>query len=153
MWITALLLLVLLLVVVHRVYVGLFTGSSPNPFAEDVKRPPEPLVTDKEARKKVLKQAFSVSRVPEKLDAVVIGSGIGGLASAAILAKAGKRVLVLEQHTKAGGCCHTFGENGLEFDTGIHYIGRMREGNIGRFILDQITEGQLDWAPMASLLT
>ncbi|EDL91047.1 all-trans-13,14-dihydroretinol saturase, isoform CRA_a [Rattus norvegicus] len=150
MWITALLLLVLLLVVVHRVYVGLFTGSSPNPFAEDVKRPPEPLVTDKEARKKVLKQAFSVSRVPEKLDAVVIGSGIGGLASAAILAKAGKRVLVLEQHTKAGGCCHTFGENGLEFDTGIHYIGRMREGNIGRFILDQITEGQLDWAPMAS---
>lgn len=62
--------------------------------------------------------AFSVSRVPEKLDAVVIGSGIGGLASAVILAKAGKRVLVLEQHTKAGGCCHTFGENGLEFDTG-----------------------------------
>lgn len=81
---------------------------------------------------------------------MVIGSGIGGLASAVILAKAGKRVLVLEQHTKAGGCCHTFGENGLEFDTGIHYIGRMREGNMGRFILDQITEGQLDWAPMAS---
>lgn len=62
--------------------------------------------------------AFSVSLVPEKLDAVVIGSGIGGLASAVILAKAGKRVLVLEQHNKAGGCCHTFGKNGLEFDTG-----------------------------------
>ncbi|XP_052029925.1 all-trans-retinol 13,14-reductase [Apodemus sylvaticus] len=151
MWITAVLLVVvLLLVVLRRVYVDLFAGSSPNPFAEDVKRPPKPLVTDKEARKKVLKQAFSVSLVPEKLDAVVIGSGIGGLASAVILAKAGKRVLVLEQHNKAGGCCHTFGKNGLEFDTGIHYIGRMREGNIGRFILDQITEGQLDWAPMAS---
>ncbi|XP_036036506.1 all-trans-retinol 13,14-reductase [Onychomys torridus] len=150
MWVAGLLLAVLLLAVLRRVYVGLFGGRSPNPFAKDVKRPPEPLVTDKEARKKVLKQAFSVSRVPEKLDAVVIGSGIGGLASAAILAKAGKRVLVLEQHSKAGGCCHTFGKNGLEFDTGIHYIGQMQEGNLGRFILDQITEGQLDWAPMAS---
>ena len=48
----------------------------------------------------------------------MIGSGFGGLAAAAILAKAGKRVLVLEQHTKAGGCCHTFEKNGLEFDTG-----------------------------------
>ncbi|XP_049986190.1 all-trans-retinol 13,14-reductase [Alexandromys fortis] len=151
MWLTVLLLAALLLAGLRRVYLGLFGGNSPNPFAEDVKRPPEPLVTDKEARKKVLKQAFSASRVPEKLDAVVIGSGIGGLASAVILAKAGKRVLVLEQHTKAGGCCHTFGKNGLEFDTGIHYVGRMREGNIGRFILDQITEGQLDWAPTPEL--
>lgn len=34
--------------------------------------------------------------------------------------------------------------------TGIHYIGRMEEGSFGRFILDQITEGQLDWATLSS---
>ena len=56
MWLTVLLLAALLLLGLRRVYLGLFSGNSPNPFAEDVKRPPEPLVTDKEARKKVLKQ-------------------------------------------------------------------------------------------------
>uniref|UniRef100_A0A8I6A1I8 All-trans-retinol 13,14-reductase n=1 Tax=Rattus norvegicus TaxID=10116 RepID=A0A8I6A1I8_RAT len=78
MWITALLLLVLLLVVVHRVYVGLFTGSSPNPFAEDVKRPPEPLVTDKEARKKVLKQGVTPSHTTFSLHALLVDHYIQG---------------------------------------------------------------------------
>lgn len=49
----------------------------------------------------------------------MVGSGIGGLAAAALLAKVGWRVLVLEQHGKLGGCCHTFTEKGYEFDTGM----------------------------------
>ncbi|XP_072493572.1 all-trans-retinol 13,14-reductase-like isoform X2 [Notamacropus eugenii] len=94
--------------------------------------------------------AFSDAHVPDQLDAVVIGSGTGGLAVAAILAKAGKRVLVLEQHTTAGGCCHTFGLDGLEFDTGIHHVGQLKKSSFCRFFLDQISEGQLNWAYLGS---
>lgn len=53
--------------------------------------------------------------MPNNIDVIVIGSGIGGLSCAAVLAKAGKKVLVLEQHDQAGGCCHTFIENGRSF--------------------------------------
>ena len=56
--------------------------------------------------------------MPSDLDAIVIGSGPGGLTAAALLSKAGKRVLVLEQHDQAGGCCHSFEEEGYEFDSG-----------------------------------
>lgn len=61
---------------------------------------------------------FSLDKVPQNLDVIVIGSGLGGLTAAATLAKAGKKVLVLEQHSQAGGCCHTYIDKGFEFDVG-----------------------------------
>ncbi|KAF7242172.1 All-trans-retinol 13,14-reductase [Varanus komodoensis] len=124
--------------------------GSRNPFVADARRPPAPLVTERDTRKRVLKQGFSRKKIPDGLDAVIIGSGYGGLAAAVILSKAGKRVLVLEQHGKAGGCCHTFSERGFEFDVGIHYIGQMQEGSSLRMMIDQLTDGQLQWAKMDS---
>uniref|UniRef100_A0A8C3Q9T7 Amine oxidase domain-containing protein n=1 Tax=Geospiza parvula TaxID=87175 RepID=A0A8C3Q9T7_GEOPR len=120
-------------------------APSGNPFSGPPLEPPRPLVTDQRARDRVLKQGFSARRVPAPLDAVVIGSGVGGLAVAATLAKAGRRVLVLEQHDQAGGCCHTFQQHGVEFDVGIHYVGQLHEGSLLRVALDQVTDGQLCW--------
>ncbi|MFI5497232.1 phytoene desaturase family protein [Actinoplanes sp. NPDC051859] len=58
-------------------------------------------------------------------DAIVIGSGLGGLTCAAYLTAAGKRTLVLEQNQVAGGCSQVFRRKGnrYEFDVGMHYIG------------------------------
>ena len=71
----------------------------------------------------ILQDNYLKKKVPENLDAIVVGSGIGGLTTAAMMAKAGKRVLVLEQHYRAGGATHTFDEFGNLFDSGIHYVG------------------------------
>ncbi|XP_029481047.1 all-trans-retinol 13,14-reductase-like [Oncorhynchus nerka] len=114
-------------------------------FSQECLRPPGPLVTDKKQRDEVLKKGFRVDRVPENLDAIVIGSGIGGLTAAAVLAKAGKRVVVLEQHDQAGGCTHSFENQGFEFDVGIHYLGQLHENSMFRVALDQISEGQIQF--------
>ncbi len=51
-------------------------------------------------------------------DVIVIGSGIGGLTAAALLARYGKRVIVCESHTIAGGAAHSFRRQGFKFDSG-----------------------------------
>lgn len=53
-------------------------------------------------------------------DAVVIGSGIGGLSSAAVLAVAGLRVLVVERHDRPGGYAHSFRRHRYRFDSAVH---------------------------------
>lgn len=59
----------------------------------------------------------------KRYDVVIIGSGIGGLASAVILAKEGLSVCVLEKNRQFGGNLQTFSRNKTIFDTGVHYIG------------------------------
>jgi all-trans-retinol 13,14-reductase len=87
-------------------------------------------------------------------DAIVIGSGIGGLAAAAALAKRGRRVLVLEQHFRIGGLTQTFVRREYTFATGVHYIGGVGEApgpenQFGR-MLRWLTNGRLRFASLAS---
>ena len=93
-------------------------------------------------RHSILRDGFNKRKIPENLDAIIIGSGIGGLSLGAFLSRVGKKVLVLEQHYIAGGCCHAFDEGGYEFDTGIHYIGNFQKR---KSILDFITDKKLEW--------
>ncbi|RXR31600.1 NAD(P)/FAD-dependent oxidoreductase [Flavobacterium piscinae] len=64
----------------------------------------------------------------KKYDVVIVGSGLGGLVSAIILAKEGKSVCVLEKNNQFGGNLQTFVRDKTIFDTGIHYIGGLAEG-------------------------
>ncbi len=79
---------------------------------------------------------------------IIIGSGIGGLACAAALAKLGHKVLVLEQHNIAGGLTQTFSRKGFSWDVGMHYLGEMGPVGQGRRLLDWLSDGVIKMAPI-----
>jgi all-trans-retinol 13,14-reductase len=67
-------------------------------------------------------------RQMEQYDAVIIGSGLGGLACGVILAKEGYRVCIIEKNKQIGGNLQTFTRDGVVFDSGVHYVGGLDEG-------------------------
>ena len=79
-------------------------------------------------------------------DAIIIGSGIGGLCTGALLALKGWVVHIYEQHYELGGCLHCFKSKGYEFDTGLHYIGDLLPNSGARQIFDKIAGvGEIIW--------
>ncbi len=77
-----------------------------------------------------------------KYDAVVIGAGLGGLSAAAYLAKAGKRVLVLEHHAVPGGYAHEFRRSRFRFEVALHALDGVAPGGWSYGILKEL--GVLD---------
>lgn len=66
---------------------------------------------------------------------VIIGAGIGGLVCGCYLARAGLKVLIVEQRSKPGGYCTEFEKGGYRFDAGVHSLGSLREEGVNFQIL------------------
>ena len=61
---------------------------------------------------------------------IIIGSGLGGLSAGILLARKGYEVTILEQATRVGGCMQCFSRDGMQFETGMHVVGSLDEGQI-----------------------
>jgi len=97
--------------------------------------------------------SYKQQNLEDQWDAIIIGSGIGGLAAAALLSRhGGRKVLVLERHYTPGGYTHSFNRPGYTWDVGVHYIGEVQDPHSPvRAVFDHLTEGQLQWQPMPDI--
>lgn len=85
----------------------------------------KPSITSRYHEEKVLIVSshglITTTKVPSDIDYIIIGSGMSGLTCAAVLSRCGYRVVVLEQHDRAGGGTHMYDFQGFHFDAGLHY--------------------------------
>ncbi|MFH1832083.1 MAG: FAD-dependent oxidoreductase, partial [bacterium] len=79
----------------------------------------------------------SKEKAQNEFDAIIIGSGIGGLTCASVLAHSGYKVLVLEQHNRVGGFCSAFTRDGFTFPAGPHDISGCDNGMV-KVLLDEL---------------
>ncbi|MCK4648286.1 NAD(P)/FAD-dependent oxidoreductase, partial [bacterium] len=82
----------------------------------------------------------------EKYDVIVIGAGIGGLACASLLAKAGLGVLIVEQASRPGGYVGSFKRKGFTFDCAAHFVtGCHKDGVIGKLLRELEIEKEIEF--------
>ena len=78
-------------------------------------------------------------------DVIIIGSGLGGLVCANLLSKKGLKVLVLERQHQPGGCLQSYRRGSMMYDTGLHYVGGLAEGQPLHDIFDELGLLSLPW--------
>ncbi|MFH1245787.1 MAG: NAD(P)/FAD-dependent oxidoreductase, partial [Candidatus Omnitrophota bacterium] len=79
----------------------------------------------------------------ERYHIIIIGAGIAGLTCGCYLAKEGFKVLIVEQHYKAGGYCSSFERNGYKFDVGVHYLGGIKRTFLRRILEELELSGEI----------
>ncbi|MBT8475614.1 MAG: NAD(P)/FAD-dependent oxidoreductase [Alphaproteobacteria bacterium] len=84
-------------------------------------------------------------------DAIVIGSGMGGMSAAAALSKVGHKVLLLEQYSTLGGLTHSFSRDGFSWDVGIHYLGCVAPDDRERGMINWLSHTPMDFEPMGAV--
>ncbi|WP_372365840.1 phytoene desaturase family protein [Candidatus Uabimicrobium sp. HlEnr_7] len=95
---------------------------------------------------------YQQQKLNSNFDVIIVGSGISSLVTAAILAKAGQKVLMLEKHYEIGGFTHTFKRRGYEWNTGLHYIGQVHNPEATlRQIFDYVSDYKLNWSHMGEI--
>ena len=80
-----------------------------------------------------------------KYDVVIIGSGLGGLECGVILSRSGKHVLVLEREQQPGGCMQSYQRKHQAYDTGLHYVGALAEGQSLHNVFNYLGLLNLPW--------
>ena len=90
-----------------------------------------------------------MNAIPEKV--IIVGSGVGGLSMAIILAGLGYDVTVLEKNRQPGGLLRSYTRDGIECATGVHYLGSLDKGQVLRKFFDYL--GITDAIPVSRMGT
>ena len=78
-------------------------------------------------------------------DAIIIGTGIGGAAVGALLARAGWKVLILDKNKTVGGRCTSYEYKGFTLDLGVHLFGVGDKGSLGDILRATSTPDAIEW--------
>jgi len=84
-------------------------------------------------------------------DVIVVGSGMGGMTTAAALSRMNHKVLLLEQAENIGGLTHTFSREGFSWDVGLHYCGLFRRDQEGGRMLDWLSGGTVEFSSLGTV--